>query len=201
MPGGDHEVRTAWGYFGVRLPLPDDPQWREDQRTILQAFGVLDERGEPTLRLDTIRDLDMARLTQAAFDAERERMIAVCSGCHSPRFVRAELARGDAMVRSTDREFASAIRVVAALYADGILPRPQGSSSGVPDLLAIRGAPSPIEERLYDMYLAHRMRAFQGVFHSSPEHALREGWSEVVRDRQAIEAMASELRQQARTGR
>lgn len=194
MAAGDHEVRTAWGFFGVRLPLPGDARWRADQATILQAFGVLDARGEPTLRLDTFRDLDMARLTTAAFDAERNRMVANCSGCHSSGFVEAELAKGDEMIRAADREFAAAIRVVAGLYADGVLPRPAGSNSGFPDLLAIRGAPAPVERKLYDMYLEHRMRAFQGAFHNSPGHSLREGWSALVRDREAIEAMAAELR-------
>ena len=35
-------MRTAWGFLAVRLPLPEDPQWKADQVTILQALGVLD---------------------------------------------------------------------------------------------------------------------------------------------------------------
>lgn len=194
MAGGNHEVRTAWGFFGVRLPLPDDPQWRADQTTILQSFGVLDAEGEPTLRLDTFRDLDMARLTTTAFDTERSRMIATCVGCHSSGFVKAELAKGDAMIRAADHEFAAAIRVVAGLYADGVLPRPVGSNSSMPDLLAIRGTPAPIELKLYDMYLGHRMRTFQGAFHNSPGHTLWDGGNALVRDREVIDAMAAELR-------
>ena len=194
MPSGDHEVRTAWGFFGVRLPLPDDPQWRADQETILQALGVLDAAGAPTLRLDTFRDLDMARLTPAAFAKERERMAATCGACHAASFVRAELAKGDSMLREADRELAAAIRVVAGLYADGSLPRPPGASSPWPDLLAIPRTPSPIERRLYEMYLVHRGHAFQGTFHSSPGHALWEGWAGLARDREDIERMAAELR-------
>jgi hypothetical protein len=200
MATGNHEVRTAWGFFGVRLPLAEDPQWRTDQATILRAFGVLDARGDPTLRLDTFRDLDMARLTTAAFETERKRMTAICSGCHSAAFAQRALAKGDAMLRESDREFAAAIRTVAALYADGVLPRPSGSSQPFPDLLAIRGAPAPIERKLYDMYLEHRARAFQGTFHSNPQTALWEGWSGLVRDREEIEAMAAELRR-AKAGR
>ena len=48
MSGGDHEVRTAWGFLAVRLPLPEDEQWKADQVTILQALGVLDPEGNPT---------------------------------------------------------------------------------------------------------------------------------------------------------
>ncbi|RMF73393.1 MAG: cytochrome C, partial [Acidobacteria bacterium] len=40
MPDGNHEVRTAWGFLAVRLPLSEDPQWKADQITILQALGV-----------------------------------------------------------------------------------------------------------------------------------------------------------------
>jgi hypothetical protein len=199
MQGGDHEVRTAWGFFGVRLPLPDDPAWRADQLTILQALGVLDANGEPTLRLDRFRDLDMARLDAESFAKERTRMAATCGTCHSANFAQAELARADTLLRAADREFAAAIRTVAALYADGVLPRPQGAPAPFPDLLSIRGKPAPIERRLYDMHLVHRMRTFQGAFHSSPEHSLWQGWAGLVRDREDIERMADELRRQAGT--
>ena len=32
MQEGNHEVRTAWGFLAVRLPLPEDEQWKKDQR-------------------------------------------------------------------------------------------------------------------------------------------------------------------------
>ena len=102
------------------------------------------------------------------------------------------------MVRATDGELAAAIRIVAGLYADGILSPPPRSTLPFPDLLGIRTAPRPIERKLYDMYLEHRMRAFQGAFHQSPDYALWRGWSGLVRDREEIEAMAAELRQAAK---
>ena len=168
MPGGDHEVRTAWGFFGVRLPLPDDPQWRADQATILQALGVLDGNGKPTLRMELFKENDVARLTQRDFDRERERMIAVCDDCHSSSFARVELEQGDRMIREADHLFAEAIRIVAGLYADGTLARPANQPGAFPDLLDFPQAPPRIEQRLFEMHLQHRMRAFQGSFHSSP---------------------------------
>jgi hydroxylamine dehydrogenase len=39
MPEGNHEVRTAWGFLAVRLPLPDDTQWAEDRVTISESLG------------------------------------------------------------------------------------------------------------------------------------------------------------------
>ena len=41
---------------------------------------------------------------------------------------------------------------------------------------------SPIELRLFVMFMEHRMKAFQGAFHDSPDHALWYGWSEMQRD-------------------
>jgi len=31
MSEGNHENRTAWGFLGVRLPLPEDKQWADDR--------------------------------------------------------------------------------------------------------------------------------------------------------------------------
>ena len=194
MQGGDHEVRTAWGFLAVRLPLPEDEQWAADQVTILQALGVLDPEGNPTARLDVVKAADVARLTQEDWQAERDKMIQTCSQCHSSNFARAELAKGDDMIRQADRLLAEAIRVIAGLYQDGILEMPEYYSYAFPDLLAFHDAPTPIEQTLFVMHLKHRMRAFQGVFHMNPDYALWYGWSEMVRDLAEIKEMAADLR-------
>jgi hypothetical protein len=200
MPDGDHEVRTAWGFLAVRLPLPEDPQWKADQVTILQALGVLDPEGNPTARLDLVKAADVARLTQEDFDHERNKMIGICGDCHSEKFARGELARGDDMIREVDHLLAEAIREIAGLYADGILPRPEGYAYDFPDLLTFHDAPTVIEQRLFEMHLKHRMRAFQGVFHANPDYALWYGWSEMVRDLSEIREMAADKREAAARG-
>jgi len=63
MQDGNHEVRTAWGFLAVRLPLPEDKQWASDRATILQALGVLDPQGQPTKLVDVVKAADVARLT------------------------------------------------------------------------------------------------------------------------------------------
>jgi hypothetical protein len=199
MPGGSHEVRTAWGFFAVRTdglaPYPgEDAEWWADRVTILQALGVLDPAGKPTARLTLVQEADVARLTQEAFDRERARMLAVCGGCHSENFARGELAKGDRMIREADRLLAEAIRLVAGLYRDGILTKPASYASAFPDLLAFHDAPTPIENRLFRRHHEHRMRAFQGTFHANPDYALWYGWSEMVQDATEIKAMAAELR-------
>lgn len=194
MQDGNHEVRTAWGFLAVRLPLPEDEQWKADQITILQALGVLDPEGKPTARLDVVKAGDVARLTQEDFDRERNKMIATCGQCHSEGFAKAELAKGDDIIREVDHLMAKAIRVIAGLYKDGVLPKPEGYAYAFPDLLTFHDAPTVIEQRLFEMHLKHRMRAFQGAFHANPDYALWYGWSEMVRDLADIEEMAENLR-------
>ena len=197
MVDGDHEVRTAWGFLAVRLPLPEDEQWAADQTTILQALGVLDPDGNPTARLDVVKAADVARLTQEDFDRERNKMLAVCGECHSGNFARAELAKADDLIREADHLLAEAIREIASLYEDGIIPQPESYAYAFPDLLTFHDAPTTIEQRLFQMHLKHRMRAFQGAFHANPDYALWYGWSEMVRDLQHIREEAKELRRRA----
>jgi hypothetical protein len=198
MVDGDHEVRTAWGFLAVRLPLPEDPRWKADQVTILQALGVLDPAGNPTPRLEVVKAADVARLDQASFDAERAEILAVCSQCHSENFAKAELKKGDEAIREADHLLAEAIRVVAALYAEGVLKKPESYAHPFPDLLTFHDAPTTLEHRLFEMHLKHRMRAFQGAFHANPDYALWYGWSEMVRDLAEIREMAEDLRRHAK---
>ncbi len=195
MPDGNHEVRTAWGFLAVRLPLPEDPQWKADQVTILQALGVLDPQGNPTARLDMVKAADVARLTQEDFDREREKMLGICGQCHSENFAKAELAKSDDMIREADHLLAEAIRIIAGLYEDGILPKPEGYAYAYPDLLTFHDAPTVIEHKLFEMHLKHRMRAFQGSFHANPDYTIWYGWSAMVRDLQEIRELARDLRE------
>lgn len=194
MAEGDHEVRTPWGFLAVRLPLSEDPEWKADQVTILQALGVLDPEGNPTPRLEVVKAADVARLDQESFDRERAKLLTVCGQCHSDNFARAELAKGDDMIKAADHLLAEAIRIVAGLYRDGVLSRPEGYAYDFPDLLTFHDAPTVIEHTLFEMHLKHRMRAFQGAFHANPDYSLWYGWSEMVRDLQEIRERANELR-------
>lgn len=194
MQDGNHEVRTAWGFLAVRLPLPEDEQWKADQVTILQALGVLDPEGNPTARLDVVKGAQVARLTQEDFDKERNKMLETCSECHSSKFAAAELAKGDDMIREADHLLAQAIRIIADLYKDGVLKKPDNYAHDFPDLLTFHDAPTVIEQKLFEMHLKHRMRAFQGAFHNNPDYSLWYGWSELVRDLTEIKELAATMR-------
>ncbi len=194
MQEGNHEVKTAWGFLAVRLPLPEDPQWKADQVTILQALGVLNPEGKPTARLEVVKAADVARLDQASWQAQRDKMLKTCNQCHSVNFATQQLKYGDDMIRNADHLMAQAIRIVADLYKDGVLPKPKEYAYPFPDLLTFHDAPTVIEQKLFVMFLEHRMRTFQGTFHASPDYALWYGWSEMQRDLTEIKELAAEAR-------
>jgi hydroxylamine dehydrogenase len=194
MPQGNHEVRTAWGFLAVRLPMPEDKQWEADRATILQALNILGEDRNTTSRLLVVQGAQMARLNQEDWQKERDKMLAACAQCHSSRFAKGELEKGDRIIREADHVVAEAIRVVASLYKDGTLVKPESYEFAFPDLLAFQDAPTPIEQRLFIMFFEHRMRTFQGTFHANPDYAVWYGWSELRRDLTEIKYMAEDLR-------
>jgi hypothetical protein len=199
MQNGQHEVRTAWGFLAVRLPMPENIVWKEDRTAILQALGVLDPTGNPTSRLNVVKGVQLARLTQEDWQKERDKMVATCTQCHSATYAKSELEKGDQMIADIDHLMAEAIRTVAGLYKDGLLAKPANYSYAFPDILTFHDAPTPIEEQLFVMLLEHRNRAFQGIFHASPDYAWWYGWSEMRRDLTDIKAMAEQMRRQGKS--
>jgi hydroxylamine dehydrogenase len=196
MQDGDHNVQTAWGFLAVRLPMPEDKDWAADRATILQGLGVLDPAGKPTARLDVVKAANVARLTQEDWQLQRDKMLKACNQCHSINFAKAELQKGDDMIKEADKLMAEALRTVAALYKDGILKKPKNYAYDFPDLLTFHDAPTVIEQKLFVMFLEHRMRAFQGTFHANPDYALWYGWSELRRDLTEIKTLAAEMRRE-----
>jgi hydroxylamine dehydrogenase len=199
MRSGNHAVDTAWGFLAVRLPMPQDAQWAADRTTILQALGVLDLSGKPGVRLEVVKAAKVAKLTEEDWKLARNRMIAACVQCHSRDFAGKELQKGDDMIRDADHLMAEAIRTVASLYQDGTIPKPQVYAYAFPDLLTFHDAATEIEQKLFVMFMEHRMRAFQGAFHMNPDYSLWYGWSELKRDVTAIRNMAEDLRKDRKT--
>jgi hypothetical protein len=100
------------------------------------------------------------------------------------------------MIKAADRLMAQGIQVVAGLYSDGTLKKPAGYGTAFPDLLTFHDAPTVIEQKLFVMFLEHRMRAFQGTFHASPDYAMWYGWSEMQRDLTEIRELAAQMRRE-----
>lgn len=145
-----------------------------------------------------VKAADAVRLTQEDWQEERDKMIKTCNQCHSANFARAELGKGDKIIKDADRLMAEAIQTVATLYKDGILLKAKTYAYPFPDLLTFHDAPSVIEQKLFVMFLEHRMRTFQGAFHANPDYALWYGWSEMQRDLTEIRTMAKELRERSK---
>jgi hydroxylamine dehydrogenase len=130
----------------------------------------------------------------------RDAMLDTCSSCHSRTFAEEELQKGDDMIREVDHLMAEAIRIVVRLYEDRVLEKPEGYDHPFPDLLTFHDAPTVIEQRLFVMFLEHRMRTFQGTFHANPDYALWYGWSEMRRDITEIEELAAQMRYEKQHG-
>jgi len=124
MPKGDHTVRTAWGFLALRLPEKDQ-EWLGYRQKILIGLGVLTPEGQPTARLDVVKAGKVARLTAEEWQAERERMVAVCTNCHARAFAVQNLEAADSIIKESDKLMAEAIDIVEGLYRDGILERPK----------------------------------------------------------------------------
>jgi hydroxylamine dehydrogenase len=206
LPDGTHENRTAWGFLGVRLPLPEDKQWAADRVTILKALGVLNpQTGEPTARLEVVKSLDMVRLTEEAWLTERNKMIKTCAECHSENYARDQLGYGDSMMQKADRLMAEAIEIVAGLYKEGVIQKPDNYAFAYPDLLYFMrtgggnmARMSHIDQVLLEMYMKHRMRTYQAFFHVNPDYAYWYGWAMMTKDLGEIKELAHIMRATAR---
>jgi len=206
LPDGTHQNETAWGFLGVRLPLPEDKQEAADRVTILKALGVLNpETGEPTAILDAVKAVRMAKLDQASWEKERNKMLDTCSNCHSRSFATEQLEMGDAILGKADRLMAEAIEIVAGLYKDGIIEKPASYPHNYPFLLTMmhtNGANwdtdlqklSYIDQVLVRMYMKHRMRAYQAFFHVNPDYAYWYGWNMMTEDLGEVVELAKTMR-------
>jgi len=140
----------------------------------------------------------VARLTTEEFQKERDRMTSVCATCHGASYAKKQLDEADLVVKEADKIMAEAIRVVQALYKDGVLKKPADWTMA-PDLLQFYEAKSSVEQDLYVMFLEYRMRAFQGAFHMNPDYMHWYGWAPMKETLQKIKDEAAKLRAEKHT--
>jgi hypothetical protein len=195
MKDGDHAVITPWGFLALRVP-EDDEEWWKDRVTILQALGVLDEKGNPTQRFELVKAGKVARLSKEEFQEIRREYVEACGQCHSSGFVEQHFNSCDEIIRETDRLLAEGIQEVKDLYDEGLLSKPVGWEFA-PDLLQFYEAATPIEQELYLMFLEYRMRAFQGCFHANPDYMHWYGWAEMKKALTDIKTEAARMREEA----
>ena len=190
MPDLSHARRQSPGV--LRLP-EEDKEWLGYRTTILKALGVLDPKGKPTARLDVVKAADMARLTAEDFQTERTRYTGICIRCHAPNFVNQNMQNADMMIKEADKLFAEAIEIVAGLYRDGIIPK-RKDGIAYPDLLTFYDVQTKIEGILYDMFMDHRMKTFQGAFHINYDYSTWYGYAKMKQDLLEIKELEKEMR-------
>ena len=99
---------------------------------------------------------------------------------------------------------------MADLYKDGILKKRASQPFAYPDFLYFMrtdyskaGSDSYknmdknvayIEQVLFQMYMKHRMRAYQGFFHVNPDYAYWYGWAQMTKDLGEIRELANQMR-------
>jgi hypothetical protein len=192
MPDGDHRVRTPWGFLGVRLPEQDEV-WMGYRVSILKGLGVLDAEGNPTALLEVVKLGDMARLDAETFNAERKRITDTCVKCHAANFVEQNMTNAEALLKDADELFAEAIEIVAGLRRDGIIE--VGEGEGVyPQLLSFYDVSTHVEELLYEMFMDHRMKTFQGAFHLNYDYSMWYGYAKMKKDLVEIRELDREMR-------
>ncbi len=97
------------------------------------------------------------------------------------------------MVREADKLFAEAIEIVAGLYRDGIIGR-RPDYPPYPDLLAFYDVKTKIEQALYEMFMDHCMKTFQGAFHINYDFPTWYGYAKMKKDLVEIKELAREIR-------
>jgi len=193
MEEGNHEVRTSWGFLALRVP-EDDPEWAKDRAIIMRGLGVRLDTPEGKERLtEMVVANDMVRLTKEAWQKERDKMIKVCGQCHGESWGKDELDKVDGIIKEADKLMAEAVLIVEGLYKDNIIKAPKSFPNSV-DMLRYYDADYEIEQKLYFMFLEHRMRTFQGAFHSNPDYMHWYGWAEMKRSLSEIREEAGKLR-------
>ena len=97
------------------------------------------------------------------------------------------------MIKEADKLFAEAIEIVAGLYKDNIIEKSEGNES-YPDLLAFYDVNTKVEQILYEMFMDHRMKTFQGAFHLNPDYSTWYGFGKLKKDLTEIKELALEMR-------
>jgi nitrate/TMAO reductase-like tetraheme cytochrome c subunit len=192
MPEGNHGVKTAWSLLALR-EKGKDPKWAESRKTILVWLGFIDATGKPTPGLDQLKAQGIVLLTYDEWKEQRDQMVDICSSCHSRLFVLEEMNDADNIIKKADHLMADAIRLVLGLYEKGFLPAPETKPPWSPDLLGFHKAPNPLEERLFDMFLRHRLIMLHGAFHHNPDYTTNYGWVKLKAGYEEVERMVRRL--------
>jgi hydroxylamine dehydrogenase len=190
---GDHGVKTAWSLLALRLPGADR-EWIGYRKTILTWLGLIDKEGHPTALLTELQAKGIIHVKPEEWTQFRKEMVEICGKCHGRFFAREKLSQRDAIVKETDKLMADAIQIVETLYQKSILARPDIRPIS-PDLLGLYSPPNPLEEKLWEMFLRHRIILLHGAFHNNPDFTSNYGWVKLKAAYGDVKRMAREFMQ------
>jgi len=193
MPRGNHGVETAWSLLALRAK-GKDPEWAESRKTILRWLGFIDAAGQPMKGLDEPKAQVIVLRSYEEWRQQRDRMVDICSACHSRLFVQERMVEVDSIIKKADKLMADAIHLVQGLYEEGILPTPQHKPPSSPDLLGFHKAPNPLEEKLLTMFLKYRLIMLHGAFHNNPDYTTNYGWVKLKGKYEEIRRMTQDLK-------
>jgi len=191
FPWGDHGVKTAWSLLALRLP-GEDGEWIEYRKTILQWLGLMDQQGRPTDLLNEHQLKGIIQVRPEEWTRFREEMLEICGTCHGKLFAREKLLQRDAFIKRTDQLMAHAIQLVEPLYEKSILTRPDVRPIS-PDLLGLYSPPNPLEAKLWEMFLRHRIILLHGAFHNNPDYTTNHGWVKLKAAYEDVKRMSQEF--------
>ena len=72
-----------------------------------------------------------------------------------------------------------------------------GQPFAYPDLLTFYDVDTKIEQTLYEMFMDHRMKTFQGAFHMNPDYTTWYGYAKMKKDLVEIREMAADMKKKA----
>jgi len=119
-------------------------------------------------------------------------MLEICDTCHGRLFAMEKLEQRDAIVKKTDQLMAEAIEIVEDLYQNSGLARPDVRPTS-PDLLGLYSPPNPLEEKLWEMFLRHRIILLHGAFHNNPDYTTNHGWVKLKAAYEDVKRMTQEF--------
>lgn len=194
---------------------PDHPQWEMWQTSQHGTlYGRLGEKRAPDCRgchmpgksHDVSRGIttSSAGIPLPAETAKRERefMIGICTGCHSPSFSRRSLERADAILKESLALVKEAEETVWELYDLSLLdpmperrpPHPTAGHRLVTDSGMLYEDVSPIERLLFTMKKYDYAKTIKGAYHQNPAYTHWYGNAELKMKLVDIKGEAGRLR-------
>lgn len=202
MDKGNHEAITAYRFYGVLGPdvgpLKEDSEWAADNAEVLKGLGVLTPDGQPGVIFDVVKDLRIATLSDEEFNQIIESELKICYRCHSQTYVDYQFDHYEEVTKQSIHLLAEGVRIVAELYEDGTIEKPESYPYNYPFMLAFYNSPTPIEQDLYLMLEEWHNRMFQGSFHESADYMHWEGYAPMKEHLVRMRVEAQRMRLEAK---